>query len=47
MKYCDYYSQMSYAQFVEFEKQNNVNAHYEISTSNETFVEFNEMIDAK
>ena len=38
---------MSYAQFVEFEKQNNVNAHYEISTSNETFVEFNEMIDAK
>jgi hypothetical protein len=30
MKFCDYYSQMSYAQFIEFEKQNDEHAQYEL-----------------
>lgn len=34
MMYCDYYSQMSYAQFIEFEKQNDVNASYELRETN-------------
>ena len=36
MMYSQYYSQMSYAQFIEFEKQNDENAKYELrETSNE------------
>lgn len=36
MMYANYYSQMSYAQFIEFEKQNDENARYELrETSNE------------
>lgn len=33
MMYCDYYTQMSYREFIEFEKQNDENAQYEISKS--------------
>jgi hypothetical protein len=33
---------MSYAQFVEFAKQNDVNASYEIRVSNESFNSYNE-----
>ena len=33
MKFCDYYTQMSYRDFIEFEKQNNANAQYAISQS--------------
>jgi len=43
MKFCDYYSQMSYAQFVEFAKQNDENAQYELRESNATFNTHNEM----
>ena len=34
MKYCDYYNQMTYRDFIEFEKQNDENATFEISTHN-------------
>ena len=43
MKFCDYYSQMSYAQFVEFAKQNDENAQYDLRESNATFNTHNEM----
>lgn len=44
MKFCDYYTQMSYAQFVEFEKQNDSNAQYELRTTNNSLNDENEMM---
>jgi len=39
MRYCDFYTTMTYAQFVEFEKQNDANAKHEIASSNSYFNE--------